>query len=237
MNKKLLLYTVAMFAISTINVAIKAKVDLFPGSIYFPKNLSCVPHICLYQSGEQLPIEIDKKGGRVCFTIQAERYISTFHLIITNKYHGQTVAGNTVKELIIDKNVAYKYYTLTLKRAPKKNFYDFIATKNEEDKEQEEQSDYWVIEEKQLPENRKIPDKAIILLYNANYIETVLSRQSFEFPTIMVKSNIVELIGSEEKVQDNSIELLLSSLDYNTIHTKAKKITHNNKNVVMSLKV
>ena len=44
-----------------------------------------------------------------------------------------------------------------------------------------------------------------------------------ELPAIIIKHNVIDLMGSEEKLHEASVKLQIASLDTDTIHTPTKR--------------
>ncbi|MFC1845592.1 hypothetical protein ACFLX2_00515 [Candidatus Dependentiae bacterium] len=186
---------------------------VLPCTIEFPKVVKDVPQVCIYHEGERFACEIDKEGKRVCFTIPVDRGCTTFHLLVTSNLQCESSEENTVQYLKTDSEQPYKFYKMKLVRALRKR-YCVPSEKNKKPIE-----DRWEVSQKELGKEGRIPDEAIIVLLNAEYVDNLKADKGFELPTIVIKNNVLEIAGSESKLHDNAIKLLLSSLDYNPLHS------------------
>ena len=124
---------------------------------------------------------------------------------------------------------------MQLVRAPKKK-YLIPSMQKENQKKEKKQTDRWIITKKTLPKNRRIPDDAIIVLLNAEYVEKLQADNGFEFPKIIIKKDILKITGSEKALQDKAIELLLTSIDYNPLHVTSKTHTkQDQQNIIIAM--
>jgi len=79
----------------------------------------------------------------------------------------------------------------------------------------------WIISEEKIAENGKIPDDALIIIFNPDFVQNLKGGTELELPKIIIKQNILEIAGgSEEKLHEEEVILLMSSLDLNLIHSK-----------------
>ena len=189
---------------------------VLPCAIEFPKVVKTIPQICVYQGGEKFTCEIDQEGKRTCFTLPIDKTSTNFFLLIAEGLEYES-EENTVQYLKVDSKTPYKFYRMELVRAPKKRY----RTPSEKNKKQEEK-DRWIIAETKLEESGRIPDDAIIVLLNANYVKEVKGDNGFELPSIIIREDVLSVAGSETELHDQSIELLLSSIDYNPLHSSFK---------------
>ena len=188
---------------------------VLPCSIEFPKSVKTVPQVCIYYGGERFPCEVDQESNRACFMLPVDKACTTFFFLITEALSFES-EDNTVQYLKADQ--PYKFYQMELVRVPKKRYR--LPLKKEKPKK--EIKDRWMIVKRDLKLDGRIPDDAIIVLLDENYVENVREDKAFELPTIVIKDNVLEIAGSEEKLQDKAVELLLSSLDYGPLHVNAK---------------
>ncbi|HZW61357.1 MAG TPA: hypothetical protein VFF04_03960, partial [Candidatus Babeliales bacterium] len=180
---------------------------LFSGAIQFPETVKNIPDVRVYCSGNKIKCETDKESKRILFSICEDRSLTEFTLLIADSIFFE-LQENTVKYLKLNPKHPYKFYVLILKEIVPEIF-DTANNRNE-------QTTYkWIIKEAALPfYNGRIPDNTIIICFDPNFIETVRGGNAVEFPTVFVKNNILNIIGSESKLHEKSAELLLSSLDY-----------------------
>lgn len=178
---------------------------LFMGTIQFPHMLESIPDVRIYCAGNKIKCENQQESRRISFGIADERHRSVFHLLITNKINVES-EENTVKYL--KSPTSYKLYRLQLTQ--KEGFG-------------EDPQYCWDIRELQLGKNKRLPDDTIIVFYNPAYVDKLKGGNAIELPTIHIKSNILDLVGSEKKLHEVSNEMLLASLDYEPIHARIKQ--------------
>jgi len=204
---------------------------VLPCNIEFPKSVKKIPEVCIYQGGERFSCEIDNEGKRACFILPIDKACETFYLVITEALAFQT-EGNTVQYLKVMPECSYKFYEMQLVRAPKKT-YRIPSQKKTSDSSKKKKKDHWVVSAKELSDEKQIPDDAIIVLLNAEYVKDVKPENGFEFPKIVIKNDVLEIAGSESALQDKAIELLLSSIDYNPIHATSKTHTRQDQQKIL----
>ncbi len=80
----------------------------------------------------------------------------------------------------------------------------------------------WAIRqlELQLPDGR-IPDETIIIRYHPDYVYALEGGNNIEFPKIIIKPDILKLVGSEAKLHELSNKWFLAALNTDTIHDTA----------------
>jgi hypothetical protein len=122
---------------------------------------------------------------------------------------------NTVPFLKLKKNAPYKFFVMELIQveAPKKKKKPWA---NPFEKNMEYM---WAIRQLdlKLPDDR-IPDETIIVRYNPEYIYALEGGNNIEFPKIIVKSDILKIVGSEAKLHELSNKWFLAALNTDTIH-------------------
>jgi len=198
------LFTVISLALLTgSNVSRGDNQMLFMGSIQFPQTLEALPELRIFCKGHKIKCEKTNGSKKLSFALQDLRRRSSFYLVVTNTINYAIREHNTVAHLTIDPKKPYKLYHLQFVQG-----FDQDAPYR------------WLVEEQRLPlKNGRIPDDAIIICYDPNFVESVGGGNAIELPTIHIKSNIVDLLGSEKKLHDKSIELLLASIDHNALHS------------------
>lgn len=189
---------------------------LMLGIIQFPQTITTVPVPRVYYMGKTIPCESHEGEKKVTFDLPKNKHLHHFYLLITESISYTLKNNETINELQtvdyirVPDNQLYKMYELEL------------TTKRVTEDDQESFY-YWAINEKQLDDDsQRIPDETIIVLYSPEYIETVMGGNTFELPSIVVKSDVVDLAGSEQQLYNKSIELQLASLNSDTIHAPLK---------------
>ncbi|MCK5633137.1 hypothetical protein KAH94_05275 [bacterium] len=197
--------------------------------------MKSVPQICIYYCGNNFTCEAHEESKRSYFTLPVDKACTTFSIIIIHLKDLQwvskknTVHYNTVNYYKAKANSSYKFYDLELVKAPFKRY----RTPSETLKNKQEKKGHWNIEEKKLSAEGKIPDDTIIVLYNAEYVDNLEGNNSFELPTIIIKNDILTLAGSEKKLHDDAIELLLESIDHNPLHSHVQIHTRQDKQKII----
>lgn len=174
---------------------------LFMGSIKFPEAIITIPNLRIYYKGQIITCESNNETKNLAFSIAEESKIVSFYLLITEKI---TYASekNTIKYLKAIQ--PYKIYKLTL--------------------DNENDTETWAIESiaPNLYDN-KIPDNTIIVCCNPEYIDTIKGGTTIMLPDIIIRNDILQLVGSEKQLHEHLNELLLASLDYDTIHARIQQ--------------
>ena len=81
----------------------------------------------------------------------------------------------------------------------------------------------WQVTPQLLSESsRRLPDETIIVLYVPEYVQAVSGGNTLELPTIVIKSDVIDLAGSEDALLDQSIALQMAGLNSDTIHSPLK---------------
>jgi hypothetical protein len=202
---------------------------LFIGSIQFPTTLEQVPSLRIFCAGNKIACEKDEVAKRITFTIPEDKQRTEFPLVIAEKVQFEVLEdSNTIKFLKVAPGQAYKLYTLERIRVAKE------STEESNDRTLRKshlyasipESSYtyqWLIrEEKNNLIDGKIPDDAIVVYFKPGYIQSVKGGSAFELPRIIIKADVAQLAGSEEKLHDFSKSLVLSSLDLNAIHANVQ---------------
>lgn len=182
---------------------------LIVGSVQFPKTIEKLEDICIYYGGKKIGTEVDQEGKRVSFSLSENKYRSFFYLLIIDcRAMGlERTENNTIKHLKRLPDWPYKFYVLEL---------------IDEGEQKNEKKAFWRIKAAQLPEHGRIPDETIIVCCDPDFIEKVSGGSGLELPKIYIKKNILSLVGSDTQLHDQAIKALLSSIDYNALHSSIK---------------
>lgn len=197
------------------------------GTIQFPASLNTLPKFPLYCSGKKLSTELDQSKNIIHYTAPKGSYQYDFHIIITSSIEFELVNtkddSNTVDYLKIPKNQKYKC------------FYTYLtpAASNKKSADTEKDAPFeWLIEEKSLDESGRIPDNAIILICNPDFVESIQGGNYRDLPLIKMRTDLIQFAGSETKIHDQLNTILLGSIDIDTIHATTRqeqciKVSHN----------
>lgn len=183
------------------------------GSLQFPYSVEQIPVPRIYFLGKTIPCEIHKSERKITFDIPKNRFCKECYLLITesidytlkkSKYMADVQAIDHIK---VPQNQPYKFYRLTLVKDPQPDSDLY----------------YWKVAQEGLPnDSRRIPDETIIILYTPDYVAQITGGSLLELPTIVMKSDIVALAGSQDALFEQSIALQLASLNSDTIHAPLK---------------
>ena len=191
--------------------------SLFIGNIVFPSTLEMIPNIRVYYAGRKIVCETDDYGKKVTFSIPENKQRTFFFMLITPETEFCS-HENTVPFLMLKKNAPYKFYVMELVQieAPKKKNRPWA---NPFEKNMEYT---WVIKQLdlQLPDGR-IPDETIIVRFNPDYVQALEGGNNIEFPKIIIRPDIIKLVGSETKLHELSNRWFLAALNTDTIHDTA----------------
>jgi hypothetical protein len=216
MNKFLSVILVSLLFFVQHMVHSYSNSTIFPCTVEFPRAVKKIPELCIYHKGERFVGEADTTGHRTCFHLPIDRSCTTFTLLVTQGIQFES-EQNTVQFLKIDPQQPYKLYSMQLVRTPRRRSMDL--------QQQQQNSDQWIISSERVDVHGRIPDETIILLMDPRYIDRVEGSSGFELPEIYIKENVLELAGSLQHLLDQSIELVVASLDYKPIHASLKAAT------------
>ena len=185
--------------------------SLMIGTIQFPHTVSAIPSVRIYCAGRIIPCTTDQRNKTISFTIPKYSQQELFNLLITEQVSFSfTESGNNASFLKLKDGQPYRLYALH--QMPKFSSEPEKLTKE------------WRIRPASLPlENGKtirVPDETIVVCLNPSWVAELDTSNSFELqlPSIKIKSNIVELAGSQEKLYESSARLILAALDSDTMH-------------------
>lgn len=201
-----MIYRLLLFILLHVSTCSLAAQSLMVGTIQFPKNIQQIPLIRIYYRGLIIPAERDEQGKKIVFKFPVTSAQTHFYLLITKniacevRHKSAFSAHNTIEFWKVNKDTPYKFFVL-------------YSIQDENENKQR-----WSIKKVSLDESRKIPDDSLIMLYPAELIEGMADINSFELPTVMLKPDLLTLIGSQTKLTELSDMLMLASLDTDTFH-------------------
>lgn len=186
--------------------------SLMLGTIRFPQSLKMVPTIRIYCEGRIIPCSLDQKNKIISFSVPRYGQKSHFNLLITEKVSFahtsskyQSASNNTAAYLKLEQGQPYKLYSLLL--VPE------LSGTNDDT-----QLRYtWRIKNESI-QDLKVPDDAIIVCCDPVWITGIHGNNSFELPIIDIHQNVLQLCGSEQSFYDKSMQIMLASLDSDTMH-------------------
>ena len=175
-------------------------------SIQFPSTIKELPDIRAYFAGTKALCEKDDALHRLLFTISAERTMLKLYILVAENpsFH----FDETVRYLKSKPNDAYKLWSVELMHKKQTEVAGSKAVGGIK-LNKDESPYYWIIHEQTIDEKTgKIPDNTLVIKYNPKLVDHLEGGSSVELPKIMMASNILELVGSKEKLQDLSIAIL-----------------------------
>ncbi len=225
----LLLLSLIFTCLSTITPFLYTR-SLLMGMIQFPRMLKKVPAIRVYYGGKIINSYRHEGIPKVTFEVSKNNHQTTFYLLVTEhiEYRVKTLSdlscqSNTIDYLQLPPNQQYKFYRLELVPDAIESINNMELLKQQNTPSEENNSYHWKVYEEQLPGNGKIPDETIVVCYFPNVVAMLNGGSKLELPTIVIKQNIIDLMGSEEKLHEASVKLQIASLDTDTIHTPTKR--------------
>lgn len=209
--KKFIIVVVSLICISLSSKTSYAH-SLLMGTIQFPQSVDTVPTIRIYCAGKIIPCSVDQKNKTLTFNIPKFTQQHHFNLVITEK-----IGFGYAPTKYEDKPSNTPSY-LTLEQKQPYLLYSLLLTPEFSDAQDAQFRFRWRVRPETLAADRKIPDDAIIVCCDANWIAGIDSANSFEFPKIEIKPNLLELAGSQEQLRQASARLMLAALDSDTMH-------------------
>lgn len=194
---------------------------VFIGSIQFPSALELLPSLRIYYAGKKISTELDEDANRILFSIPEQKNRTLFYVVVTPKI--KFVSNeNTIEYLKLISGLPYKFYVIelnTTEEITQKKRVKFSLTSNDQLIPCSTNTKYsWTIKElTNLPAGR-IPDETIIICFDPTYIQKLEGGNAIEFPRIVVKPDLLKLVGSEAKFHELSTKWFLAALDTDTIH-------------------
>lgn len=190
---------------------------LFMGSIQFPQTLKHTPGVRIYYHGKKLMTEIDNDSKRILFTVPEQKQRTFFYLLVTPEVDF-VCRDNNVEHLRLKSKTNHKLYALELvaeKTTPAVNTNSVTIGKGAPQK-----TNYtWAVKEIAFfDQTGRIPDDALIICYDPQYINSFEGGSAIEFPKIIIRPDAIKLAGSEEKFQNQSTRWLLAALNTDMIH-------------------
>ncbi len=123
----------------------------------------------------------------------------------SSKY--QSKKNNTAAYLKLEAGQPYKFYSLLL-----------VPELDEKSGDTKLRYTWRIKDEYIYHEDLKIPDDAIIVCYKPEWITNIRGTDAFELPIIEVSPRVLELCGSEQSFKKESAQIMLASLDSDTLH-------------------
>jgi hypothetical protein len=203
MNKKAKIITLIAIAIITLNSNLQGshQPSMYMGNIQFPSTLSKTPAVRLYFAGNKIVCTSNDEHKKVSFNVAPIQPHIPLYLLIIEQVQWEA-DENTIKYLKTDPRKPYRFYRL---------HFDG-STGN------------WSLKEKALNGSGQIPDNTIIVIIAPDWIDKIEGGNRITLPTIYLRQNLVDLIGSEVALQNTTQALLLGAIDSDSIHKKREQV-------------
>jgi len=196
---------------------------LLMGAIQYPLELDKIPMLRIYCGGNKIKCETNNDNKKLTFAFTEYRQQSQFYILITEQIEFVT-ENNVVLYLKVPSDASYKLYALDRIRTDiqsKDKGPDNISA-----------SYRWIIkEEMQLAGNGRIPDNAIIICTDPAHVAELTGdlagsdkATAYELPKLIMRSDLLQIVGSEEKLHEHADMLRLAAIDSDTIHSWRQNI-------------
>jgi hypothetical protein len=202
--------------------------NIITGTIQFP-NIGNVPSVRVYCCGRKIKPFTHDETKRIIFDIPKNPAQQRFYILITDTIVSEkrNTPGlsiqNTIDHLKVPSDKPYKLYCVER------------PILSHDQSSINERQPIWSIRQERLPRNGYIPDDAIIIRYHPHCVAQLEGGTPYALPTIIIKNNIVNLLGSEQKLYDYSNALIIASIDSDTIHADIQQeIKHDNHRITVS---
>ncbi|HSC24606.1 MAG TPA: hypothetical protein VLB80_00105 [Candidatus Babeliales bacterium] len=191
-----------IFSIISTGSSVFAAPSLLMGTIQFSKDSTLRP-ININCAGTEIKTTLHETyASKITFEIPKANDQFHFDVLIMyakidsqpKKFPNGLEIPNTPDYLKIDIDIPYVYYSI-----------DFI-------------NNIWVIAEKKLPENRQIPDRAIIIECYPEWITDFKGGSAVEIPTLFINNAIIGGEEAKEIIEEALIKLELTALDSRIFH-------------------
>lgn len=190
---------------------------IFYGAVQFPTNLEMVPNLRVYYAGNIATCEPNESTKQQSFAIAEQPHRNFFYLLVATASDVEFCSpDNTIPYLRLKKDSPYKFYTL-----------ERVITQSKSKKRKLNDSGYeysWNSKQIDLVAitGGKIPDDTIIVSYHPEYVKGLEGGSMVELPKLIIKTNVAQLAGSENKLYEQSDRWFLAALNIDTIHGTAK---------------
>ena len=186
------------------------------GSIQFPKTVAIVPDIRIYYSGQRIKCETNHDLKRVTYAIPDIAHKSQFKILITDNLEF-AAEYNVIKYLKVRENAPYKFYQVEL--AQSNPILCSLEPQPEHATNCPDNKTAWHIREyRNALDKGRIPDDTVIICCKSSYIDHLETSNAAALPTIKIRPDIIQVAGSEKQLHEIADELIISLLDYDTIH-------------------
>lgn len=204
------------------------------GTIEFPRAKTCpqnkIESIVIYYLGKFIKSLVHEGNPAfITFDIPRDTDLSpnTIYLVITEKpqrvakkANGRVAINNTTDHWKVADGHNALFFELALKQK-KEELNPELDQSLLEKQEPHEPIYEWTYRKKELPANKRIPDDAIIIVYNPDLVEGLRGGDQIQLPTIVIKQCI------DTDLENLHLRLQMESLDARAFHAPDKQVmTH-----------
>ncbi len=177
------------------------------GCIQFPHTLKTqLSPIPITYKGDKVQTSVDSSNKNITYSIVRENRQFAFKLLITepenidpvflsSKYEPHT---GVVKYQRLKEGASYRFFRIILEPSISKERGTHITYS-------------WRISEDRLSGECKIPDDALIMHSAPEWVAKLDGSKGFEFPTVCMHDNLIQIEGSEEHVKDRMNRIALAA--------------------------
>lgn len=185
---------------------------LLLGTIQFPRDLTeAIVDVPIIYHGDPASTQIDQTNKAITFCVPRENSQFTFKLLIVEPQHIEPVSltskyqaepTNLVAYHKVKFGSAYRYFTLMLVPEIKKdkNGLNLVTYS-------------WKVREERIPHEGRIPDDAVIMHAVPEWVDSVVASNGFNFPTVQMRSDLMQCAGSSAEFKKKLGEIALARLD------------------------
>ncbi len=220
MKKDHLLLLLVLPILTLLTSALLDARTLMIGTIKLPHSVASLPTAPrIYHNGKIIKCSPTRDNDAFTFTIPRMDQQFRFSVIITeaiestiNEVKIKDSQQNTISYLKVPEHQKYKMYTLLL-------IPQFLSGDNIKSAELQYQ---WKIKPDTLiGHTRQIPDDALIICYDPEWIDSIAGENSFDLPTISLRQDIAS--NTSHKFHEKSLELSLNAMNFDTWHEAASE--------------
>lgn len=198
----------------------RKNTTIYVASVQFPSAIKELPSIRAYFAGRKISGEPD--GDQLLFTIETDRSMRKLYLLVVEDV--SFAFDETVQHLKLKPDTRYKLWSLELMHKKNSNYVPHKLAGGIKLNGDDSSPYFWIMHEELIDmRTGRVPDYAIVILYDPSFFETdLIGGSSVYLPKLMISSNILKRVGSEEKLHEISTRFLLSALNCDTLHATPK---------------
>lgn len=205
----------------------RKNTTIYVASIQFPTAIKELPSIRAYFRGRKISGEAE--GDQLLFTIETDRSMRKLYLLVVEDV--SFAFDETVQYLKLKPDTGYKLWSLELMHKKNSNHNPHKLAGGIKLNTDDSSPYFWIMHEELIDaRSGRIPDNSIVILYDPSFFESdLIGGSSVYLPKLMVSSNILKRVGSEEKLHEISTRFLLSALNSDTLHARPEYVIEQHK--------